>query len=359
MQIPRITKLVRLACLGSVITLTACSSTPEVPQYLNEKTVDALSVPPDLHQPVPTEDYQVPALQGQQHTFSAYSGVAGEVKAQQLLPVLPKMSLERDGGMAWLSIADPADAVWSDLKSFIISLGFNIAKENANLGILETDWQLNHIERPRNWFVAKLGKLFGDNVMDQFQITLERSAKDKSLVFVTHRGLIETEQNGVKGWQPRPVDMELETEVLRRFMLFRGLNADAAQAQFISKSVEGISVLGKDRDGQPQLVVQENFARTWRRVGLAMDRLGFVVDDRNRSAGVYYIRLPENYSDEGSASWFSQLMAGKQKLPKEGMLIKLEEQNSVTAVRLSDRSNKPVDSDIAQKMLLRIKEQMY
>jgi outer membrane protein assembly factor BamC len=60
-------------------------------------------------------------------------------------------------------------------------------------------------------------------------------------------------------------------------------------------------------DSGAMLVVYEDFSRAWRRTGVALDRVGFAVEDRNRSDGTYYVR----YSDP---------LAGQE---KDGMLSKL------------------------------------
>jgi outer membrane protein assembly factor BamC len=49
----------------------------------------------------------------------------------------------------------------------------------------------------------------------------------------------------------------------------------------------------KSGNGLSQLVVDDAFDRAWRRVGLALDRTGFTVVDRDRSKGLYFVR----YSD--------------------------------------------------------------
>jgi outer membrane protein assembly factor BamC len=51
------------------------------------------------------------------------------------------------------------------------------------------------------------------------------------------------------------------------------------------------------------LNVAEPFDRAWRRVGLALDRVGFTVEDRDRAKGVYFVRYvdpkTDNKKDEG------------------------------------------------------------
>ena len=49
-------------------------------------------------------------------------------------------------------------------------------------------------------------------------------------------------------------------------------------------------------DGSEVLEVDEPFDRAWRRVGLALDRVGFTVEDRDRTKGLYYVRYADSYN---------------------------------------------------------------
>ena len=49
--------------------------------------------------------------------------------------------------------------------------------------------------------------------------------------------------------------------------------------------------------GVGTLEVQESFDRAWRRVGLALDRVGFTVEDRDRSKGLYFVRYVDPEAD--------------------------------------------------------------
>ena len=44
------------------------------------------------------------------------------------------------------------------------------------------------------------------------------------------------------------------------------------------------------QNGQSVIQIDEAFDRAWRRVGLALDRTGFTVEDRDRAQGVYFVR---------------------------------------------------------------------
>jgi outer membrane protein assembly factor BamC len=45
-----------------------------------------------------------------------------------------------------------------------------------------------------------------------------------------------------------------------------------------------------DVDGRQVVVLTEGFDRSWRQVGLALDRSGFTVEDRDRSKGAFFVR---------------------------------------------------------------------
>ena len=43
--------------------------------------------------------------------------------------------------------------------------------------------------------------------------------------------------------------------------------------------------------------MNEPFDRAWRRVGLALDRVGFTVEDRDRAKGLYFVRYVDPESE--------------------------------------------------------------
>ena len=58
------------------------------------------------------------------------------------------------------------------------------------------------------------------------------------------------------------------------------------------------------------LALKDQFDRAWRRVGLALDRIGFLVEDRNRSQGLFYVRysnVEENTSNGKDKGWLDKL----------------------------------------------------
>jgi len=68
--------------------------------------------------------------------------------------------------------------------------------------------------------------------------------------------------------------------------------------------------------GGSSVQVDESFERAWRRVGLALDRVGFTVEDRDRTKGIYFVRYVDqnqDAKDKESGGFFSNLFTSKSK----------------------------------------------
>jgi outer membrane protein assembly factor BamC len=110
-------------------------------------------------------------------------------------------------------------------------------------------------------------------------------------------------------WQPRPADPELEAEMLRRLMVRFGVQEQRAKQQVATSGAAAAPRATLERK-QQKLALNEQFDRAWRRVGLALDRVGFTVEDRDRSKGLYFVRYIDPQIDNKSAEnkgWFSKL----------------------------------------------------
>ena len=78
------------------------------------------------------------------------------------------------------------------------------------------------------------------------------------------------------------------------------LGADESHAKTLLSSGEQRQERAKltpAADGVSTLQMEEGFDRAWRRVGLALDRVGFTVEDRDRTQGLYYVRYVDSDAD--------------------------------------------------------------
>ena len=294
-------------------------------EYKSAGKLPPLEIPPDLTQQSRDERYVVPDVSSSKGsaTYSAYSnersGQARTTTAQDLLPQVDKMRIERSGTQRWLVVAGAPDKLWPGVKEFWQELGFLINVEVPEAGIMETDWAENRAKLPQDIIRGTVGKLFDSLYStaerDKFRTRLEKGTDPGTVeIYISHRGMYEIYVNEGKSetkWQPRPADPELEAEMLRRLMVRLGVDELRAKTMVAAEQRQDRARMSRATDGAGALLLEEAFDRSWRRVGLALDRVGFTVEDRDRSQGLYFVRYVDPDVD------------GKKKDEDKGMLSTL------------------------------------
>jgi outer membrane protein assembly factor BamC len=287
--------------------------------YKSAGSLPPLEAPPDLVLPAGDNRYAVPDVNPKgTATFSTYDKereARPQSGNQTVLPSVDKVSIERDGSERWLSVQMPAQDVWPVVKDFWQEMGFIITLDSPETGVMETDWAENRAKIPqdpiRNFLGKALDSLYSTGERDKFRTRLEKGPDGRTEIYISHRGMVEVYEGTVGGgdqgqgrtvWQPRPPDPELEAEMLRRLMVRFGVEESHAKTLLAEKGAPPQASLMKTDDAAPGIALPEPFDRAWRRIGLALDRIGFTVEDRDRAAGVYYVRYadPEaNTKDKG------------------------------------------------------------
>ncbi|MER0215223.1 MAG: outer membrane protein assembly factor BamC [Nitrosomonas sp.] len=292
-----------------VLTLSLASTGCKMIDLFPEtKTIDyksagklpPLEIPPDLIQPAIDERYAIPeANSSGSTTFSSYNNERGgqqKTDSSSLIPLsIQNVHIERAGTQRWLVIPQPPEAVWPVVKEFWQELGFLIKMEVPEAGIMETDWAENRAKIPqdiiRTFLSTFLDSIYSTAERDKFRTRLERNDTSTE-VYISHRGMTEVLEGGSLNrtvWQPRPADPDLEAEMLSRLMMRFGVEEQKAKLELTTGRSSTTERAFINSEGT-SLVVNEAFDRSWRRVGLALDRIGFTVEDRNREQGIYFVR---------------------------------------------------------------------
>jgi outer membrane protein assembly factor BamC len=294
-----------VAVLALAVSASACSSLGEmlsgskIDYKGSAQQTNGLEVPPDLTQLAREGRYQPPAAV---ISAATTSGTPGTRPATAGAPSVASgavagMSIQRQGDTRWLVVPMTPEQIWPQLRAFWIESGFRLMVDDAAVGVMETDWAENRAKLPQDLLRRTLGKvlenLYDTGERDLFRTRIERTAAGTE-VYLSHRGLQETvtgpQQENVR-WTNRPSDPQLEAEFLSRIMLRLG-STEATTRAALATPAAGTPARARLLDGRgtPALEIDDNFDRAWRRVGLALDRSGFTVEDRNRSDGLYYVR---------------------------------------------------------------------
>ncbi|HYH40737.1 MAG TPA: outer membrane protein assembly factor BamC [Burkholderiales bacterium] len=314
----------RSVCLLAVAALAACG-TFEIPskkiEYKSAGRLPALDIPPDLTRPSGDDRFVVPDSGGTRGT-ATYSDYRrdregrSEAGSSAVLPVQDDARVERAGTQRWLVIKGDPGKLWPTVKDFWQEIGFIVNVEVPETGVMETDWAESRAKVPDGVLRNTLGKfmdaVYSTSERDKFRTRLERGAQPGTTeVYISHRGMEEVYTNrelDQTKWQPRPPNPELEAEMLRRMMVRLGVQEERARSQVASVAAPARATLRKGGDGTA-LALNEQFDRAWRRVGLALDRVGFTVEDRDRSKGIYFVRYIDPEIDNRTADnrgWLSR-----------------------------------------------------
>jgi outer membrane protein assembly factor BamC len=300
--------------------LSGCSTLEEGKiDYKSASQAPTLEVPPDLTQLKRDSRYQVAG------SASAIAAANPAVRAKDTGTAANQAGdarIVRNGTQRFLVINRSADAVWEPLREFWKENGFVLSTDQAELGIMETEWAENRAKLPQDFIRRTVGKLFDSlyatGERDRFRTRVERTATGLEIT-ITHRGLAEIYTSTLKDttvWSPRPADPELEIEFLRRLMLKLGgqnLSNNTA-ASTAPAAAPGTNSLPADvkvtkLNNLPAIEINDGFDRAWRRVGVAIDRTGFTVEDRDRAQGVFFVRYAPTGSGDKEpgffAKWFS------------------------------------------------------
>ena len=277
-----------------------------------------LEVPPDLTRPGRDDRYAVPDVNPSGGaTFSQYQAErqgARPSSSSEVLPTSDLVRVARDGDTRYLVVKESPEKVYPIVRDFWLENGFLLKVDMPDAGVMETDWAENRAKIPQDPLRNLLGKfadqIYSSGERDKFRTRLERSSGGTE-VYISHRGMVEQllvrpggqSTDTTTMWQPRPPDPELEAEFLRRLMVKLGTDDQKAKAQLTGTDKrEQRAKLVATSSGASQLNVNEPFDRAWRRVGLALDRVGFTVEDRDRSKGVYFVRYVDPATDGGTKS---------------------------------------------------------
>ena len=353
------------------VALAGCSILPDSRkiEYKSAGKVQTLDVPPDLSQVARDDRFLVPDAAGRgSATFSAYSADRTPTALAQnstILPQVDKVRVERSGNQRWLVVAVPADKLWDTVKDFWQETGFIINLERPDAGVMETDWAENRAKIGDDLIRNTLGKfldsIYSTGERDKFRTRFEPGLDPATTdVFISHRGMEEVYTSSAKDdtrWQPRPPDAELEAEMLRRLMVRLGSDEKRAEASVASAKAEPRAKLAKSDDGAGTLEVYERFDRAWRRVGLALDRVGFTVEDRDRSRGLYFVRYvdPEADNTKKDDGWTSKLAFWKKsEAPASSKVqyrIHVSDAGGQSAVQVLSSEGGTEKSETAKKIL--------
>ncbi|HXK57669.1 MAG TPA: outer membrane protein assembly factor BamC [Gammaproteobacteria bacterium] len=371
------------------VTVAGCGMLPGVDKVLPDRKVEYkkskqaeknLEIPPDLTRSSIQDELVIPgagaphaATLSQFEKSRPFAGTASVDKG--VLPKVENIEVMRDGDQHWLVIKGKPDDIWFQVIEFWQDNGILLEEQDPTVGIIVTGWLENLADISSDFitdtFRRIAGGLYSASTRDQFRVRIENGISPGTTeLYLTHRGMqekiIQDGQGTVERtvWNPREPDPGLEVAMLRRIMVYLGSSDEAAAARLAGakeRQRKPRSRLNQTGD-QVSLTVNESFDRSWRLTGVALDRVGFAVEDRNRSEGIYYVRYNDPMRTPEKKGFLSKLVfwnVDEAEIDKESQYwIKLVEGAQATEISVLNAKGVRDNSDTAKRILTLIQEQI-
>jgi len=361
---------------------TAFEQAKPLTDYHSSRPMSPLEIPPDLISD-PRSQQAVPAYGKADVKYSEFtekqtgkasieSGTASTRESSDTTSDASRaMYIERAGSQRWLVINETMGKVWPRLNTFVLENGLTITRDDKTAGIIETDWAENHassVLRGTQKYLGKwLGSLYTTGTRDKFRLRIEPGRESgSSEVYLTHRSMTEvvTQDNGVDpvatAWQPSGPDPELEAEMLTLLMISLGATrTEATETLATPKPDKERASLVAVAGESPILTIENSLDIAWRRVGQTLDRVGFMVEDRNKEDGIYFVRYGDPEVYEKKKGFFGKLFKGKDsELSTEEYQIILAGRDDRTTVRVASIDGQSAPEKVSVQILTLLYEQL-
>ena len=376
MPVVRMIQVARIAVLAGALPLilAGCESTNSLGKKIDYKSASsapALAIPPDLTTPQYDDRYNVATASGLAARDATRPRSGGDIA----INANADARIVKSGNERWLVVRASPEQTWNTCRQFWTENGFAMAIEQPSAGVMETDWAENRAELPPDFLRQSVGKLadvfYTTYKRDKFRTRIERGNEPGTMdVYISMRRMeqvpttmIDKVSPAAFAWAVMPPSPGIEAEFLTKLMVKFGASEQAAALAVANSAlpnkVPDRARIDKTPDGWVRLLVDDSFDRTWRRVGLALDRVGFTVVDRDRGKGIYFVRYADPDAQKKDESWLSKLAFWKDKTDKvEEYRISIADSTPPTLVIVQDANGEPDKTPSAEKILTLLKDQL-
>ncbi|WP_455198013.1 outer membrane protein assembly factor BamC [Kaarinaea lacus] len=324
-----------------VMVMAGCSWFSEDTEMKEAESLPPLDVPPDLIRPYSDDKVVKPALPettaGKECQCDDQPPKIGEA----VLPAGKGVKRVRDGQHRWLQVAAEPEQVWPLARKFLEMRGYQVSRDEPAIGLMETDWK-NRFDNS------------GDTVSssrERLRFRLEPGQQTETTeVYLSQYSSVRVEASSEQAvaqeekWQLREQDNERAIEMLNRFARYL-VAENVEEAVPLTRLA---SHLESDGDNGSALVVEADLNKTWRRTGIALDALGFVIEDRDQVNRIYtvYHEMPTGKTEE-------ELQHGKPEpaTVKEEYRVHLDQVDSETRISVRNEAGQVDNSDPALHLL--------
>lgn len=342
------TKTKVLLNLFYVLFITSCGTiNKQQSQYISAAPISSseLLVPPGLQAPEVKTDYVL--VNVNKSILNGYQ-----------LDKIKDIQIVQGGSERWMVIKNKTvDQIYPIMISYLNNAGLAVKYNNQAIGLIQTDWvtKNNNIQQGFgirgffNWI--GLGSMYTLPTQYMFRITLWQNENDTN-IFVTnyeisehfsrgsppHYSSVEPSNYTTTKWVLFPPNPQIELDFLLNFMGFIGL--DKSQIKNIESQTVNTIYESGILSSNPmstlvgnQLIISDSLDRAWWRVGLALERVGLEITDKNRTDGIYFVYPLPNLTENPNSDLFDKLFkkdktSTKNQIPDAKYIVTLSSVNT-------------------------------
>ena len=294
-------KLKTEVVLIAVVGLSGCNLLPDAGKiipwevdselsgdYETAIETDAIAVPDDLDSDAIQQTYPIPEV-----AVNLAIPVTG--KAPRPAPLttgsqLDAVRLQRLGESSWAVVNVAPGQLWPQVRAFLVSSGIDVASVDASGGLIDTAFVMLENKSLESRFRFRVDSGVQRNT-SELHILQQNVAKDLDLT----------------SWPENSDDTELEQTMLRNIAQFIANSAESAPVSMMAEqAMTGAGRISMEESSSgARLRLDLPFNRAWAATEKGFTEAGFRLDDKNRSAGLFYVTYlgPEGEEDGGWFSW--------------------------------------------------------
>ncbi len=341
--------------------------------YKKEKQASRyLEVPPDLTNQSFSDELLVPDINQETSAAKQQHQRHNGLKKGQVLPQIQNIELMKEGDKRWLVIHSDADTVWQAVIDFWQNNGVLLTEQNPIIGVMRTNWLENRAKIDSGLVSNTIRRVFdgaySSAIRDQYRVRIEENPNNKTVeLFLTHFGMEEDIIQSQSGdseqpvWKSTGADPELEAIMLRRIMVHLGVTEKQAEAEMAKRQADKKALSHLIIKGDVStLVIDEDISRSWRLIGIALERAGFAVEDRDRSQYTYMIRYfdPTAADNQGFLSGLAFWRKSGKFDAKKLYHIQLNNRSDKVDAVVLDENKDRLNNATAKRILTLIQEQL-
>jgi outer membrane protein assembly factor BamC len=290
----RITAVPTVLACTVLLTVTGCGSVfgekgvfrDRSEDYKKAPVLPPITVPENMDPVSLNEIYVIPPIEDK---FLAQ----GEFEVPKPTPLSSVsggevVRIQKLGDASWALIGIAPGQVWPQVRNFMAASGMQIARADAEAGILET-----------NWLTVE-----GEGLASRFQFRIDQGVQRGT----SELHVLQMSQSGAsEQWPEKSDDPAQAAEMLKAVAQFLADSADSSPVSMIAE--QGISAGGKivmleEPGGESYLQLELPFDRAWASLERALEDSTFKITDRDRSSGIYYV-VYEGVEEEEKGWWAS------------------------------------------------------